>query len=60
MFKVLGALLLIYVGYCLKTGAVFARYGIWGRTYQRDAHVIGYWSAVGSYIALTFALLFVF
>jgi hypothetical protein len=60
MFKVIGALLLIYICYCLQSGAVFAKYGVWGRTYRRDAHATGYWGAMASYLVLTLSLFFVF
>jgi hypothetical protein len=60
MFKLLGALLALYVVQCLVTGAVFAKSGPWGRTYRRDEDSLGYWGAVGAYVVLVLALFFVF
>ena len=60
MFKALGAFIALYVICALTTGAVYARAGAWGRSYGRDTDPLGYWSAIGSYIVLVFALFFVF
>ena len=60
MFKLLGVLLAIYVAHCLITGAVYAKAGVWGRTYHRDKNTRAYWGAIGSYSVLVLALCFIF
>lgn len=60
MFKLLGVLVAIYIVHCLATGAVYAKAGSWGRSYRRDEHAYGYWSAVGSYSVLVLMLFFLF
>jgi hypothetical protein len=60
LFRVLGVLLGCYVAYGLATGAVYAKSGVFGRTFQRDADGLGYWSAIGAYALLSVALLFWF
>ncbi|HEU4600883.1 MAG TPA: hypothetical protein VFS24_02890 [Steroidobacteraceae bacterium] len=59
-FKLLGALLALYTVRSLATGSVYARSGIWGRTFRRDEDRLNYWGAIAAYCALSLALLFVF
>lgn len=60
MFKLLGALLALYIAQCLATGAVFAKSGLWGRTYRRDDDAFHYWCAIVVYAGLALALFFWF
>jgi hypothetical protein len=60
LFKVLGAAVTLYVVYGLVSGAVYARYRAWGRTFQREVDAAGYWSAIAAYTVLAALLLFVF
>jgi hypothetical protein len=59
-FKLLGAILVLYVAYALNSRAIYARRGIWGTTYRRDADPARYWSTLAAYTALSIALLFLF
>lgn len=60
LFKILGVLLALYVLQALSSGRVYAKSGIWGRTYYRDEDPWGYWSAVIAYGLLSPALVFLF
>ncbi len=60
MFRILGVLLALYVGRCLVVGDVYARAGLWGRTYLRTDDGWRFWSAIVAYSALALALCFVF
>jgi len=60
MFKILGALLALYVARCIVAGDVYGRSGLWGRSWRRDEDALGYWSAVGAYGALMLMLFFLF
>jgi hypothetical protein len=60
LFKLLGFLLACYVLRALSTGEVYARSGIWGRTFRRDEQPWSYRSAVVAYAMLSIALMFVF
>jgi hypothetical protein len=59
VFKVLGAAITCYVAYGLLTGAIYARYRAWGRTFYREDDAAGYWSAIAAYAVLAALLLFV-
>ena len=60
LFKLLGAAVVCYVVYALTTGAIFAKYRAWGRTFRRSEDAAGYWSAIVAYVVLAGMLLFVF
>ncbi len=60
IFKVPGVLLALYVGHALVRGAVYARTGIWGRSFRRDGEPWSYWSAIMAYSLLSLALMFIF
>jgi hypothetical protein len=60
LFEILGVLLACYVAQALRTGAVYARWRAWGRTFTRVDDAVRYWSAIGSYCLLSLALVFVF
>lgn len=60
MFKLIGALVLLYVGYSLCAGRTFAKRGAWGRELRRDEHPVGYWSTIAVYALLAVALFTVF
>jgi hypothetical protein len=59
-FKLLGAALVIYVAYALAYGRVYARHGVWGKSYSRDDDPWSYWSSIVVYVGLAVALLFIF
>ena len=60
IFRLLGVLLGLYVAYGLAHGEVYARSGVWGRTFYRDQDAWRYWSTIAIYCGLTVALLFYF
>jgi hypothetical protein len=60
LFKLLGAAVGCYVVHGLTTGAIYAKYRMWGRTFRRDEDAVGYWSAIAAYVVLAGMLLFVF
>jgi hypothetical protein len=60
MFRILGILVLGYVGYGLLTGQIYGRYHAVGRTFQRDADPWLYWSTLVVYFILAIALFFFF
>ena len=60
LFKLLGVLVACYVVQALASGAVYARSGVWGRTFRRAEDALGYWSALVAYSLLSLALVFVF
>lgn len=60
LFKVMGVLLACYVASALLHGTMYARSGLWGRTFRRDEHACRYWSAIVAYALLSLALIFVF
>jgi hypothetical protein len=60
LFQPLGVVVGIYVAYALVTGHVYAKSGIWGRTFQRDRDAWSYWSACIAYALLSAGLLFYF
>ncbi len=60
LFKVLGLALACYVVRALTTGMIYARSGVWGRTFRRDEDALAYWSAVIAYFLLSIVLLLVF
>jgi hypothetical protein len=57
-FRLLGVLLGLYVAYGVANGEVYARSGVWGRTFRRDEDSWSYWSTIVVYCGLTLALLF--
>lgn len=60
LFKLLGAGVACYVLWALTTGAVYARSRMWGRTFRRNEDPRGYWGAIGAYVVLALALVFLF
>lgn len=60
MFRILGVLVLCYVGHSFLTGEVYGRYHAWGRMFERDADPWHYWSALVAYSLLAIALLLFF
>jgi hypothetical protein len=56
----LGVLHALYVVRTKVAGAVYAKSGIWGRTFRRDDDRFGFWSAIVAYSLLSLAMLFVF
>jgi hypothetical protein len=59
-FKVLGLLLAGYVVMAVLSGAVYAKSGVWGRTFRRMDRPLRYWSAIAAYTVLSVALMFWF
>jgi len=60
LFRILGILLACYVVQSLMRGSVYAKSGIWGRTFTRDENPWHYWSAIVCYTLLSAALVFIF
>jgi hypothetical protein len=60
MFKLLGALLAMYVIYCVLRGETFAKQGPWGRTLRRDEGAARFRAVIGVYVLLSAALMFYF
>jgi hypothetical protein len=60
LFKLLGVLLAAYIALSLHRGEVYAKSGIWGRTYRRDDDAKNFWITIIVYILLSLALAFVF
>ena len=60
MFKLIGALLILYIAHALSTGRVFAKRGVWGASSKRDDEPVRYWSTIVVYAVLATALLFYF
>lgn len=60
IFQILGMCVAGYVAYSFMAGEVYAKSGVWGRTFRRDAEPWRYWGAIISYSALALALIFLF
>jgi hypothetical protein len=60
IFRLLAVLVACYVAFGLVTGEVYAKSGVWGRSFRRDEGGLGYWSAIGAYALLALMLGFVF
>lgn len=60
MFRILGIVLLCYVGYGFATGRVYGRYHAWGQSFSRDDDPWRYWSTLVIYLLLAFALILFF
>ena len=60
LFKALGLLLAGYVLTAILSGAVYAKSGVWGRTFRRTDRPLRYWSAIAAYTLLSVALMFWF
>lgn len=58
-FKSLGLMVAVYVAHSVITGAVYARHGMWGRTFRREDEPVAYWSAIAAYGALALMLVFI-
>ena len=60
MFKLLGAMVALYVVYALSVGEVYAKRGVWGATSKRGEEPFRYWSTIVVYSILSAALVLVF
>jgi len=60
VFKLLGAMVALYVVHALSVGEVYAKRGLWGATSKRSEEPIRYWSTVVVYGILSVALVLVF
>jgi hypothetical protein len=60
MFKVLGAILAIYVVFAAMSGEVYAKSGYKGRAISKHDEPRYFWVVIGIYAALSIALLTVF
>ena len=59
-FKALGLLVAGYVLMAVLSGAVYAKSGVWVRTFRRTDRPQRYWSAIAAYTLLSVALMFWF
>ena len=59
-FKLLGALLTLYIAYSVSIGKVYAKRGVWGAWSRRDDEPLRYWSTLAVYALLAAALLLYF
>ena len=60
LFKALGFVLAGYVVIAVLCGEVYAKSGVWGRTFRRMDGPRRYWSAIAAYTVLSVALVFWF
>jgi hypothetical protein len=60
VFKIVGAVVALYVLYALYAGEVYAKRGWWGATSKRGEQSLRYWSSIVVYTILAVALFFVF
>jgi hypothetical protein len=60
LFRALGLLLAGYIVVAVLSGAVYAKSGVWGRTFKRAEMPLRYWSAIAAYALLSLALMFWF
>jgi hypothetical protein len=60
MFRLLGLLLALYVGWAVLRGTVHAKRAHWGETIERDADPHRFWTVVAVYAGLAIALVFIF
>ena len=60
MFKVIGAVLAIYVCYAVVDGSVYAKSGPSGRSVLRDESPGYFWVVIAIYAALSVALVLLF
>jgi uncharacterized BrkB/YihY/UPF0761 family membrane protein len=59
MFRLLGVLLALYVGWSVLRGTIHAKRAAWGETIERDADPQRFWT-VALYVGLALALVFIF
>lgn len=60
LFTALGVLVAGYVVLAVLNGSVYAKSGVWGRTFRRLDQPLRYWSALAAYALLSAALIFWF
>lgn len=60
MFKLIGALLVLYTLFAAINGEVYAKSGVWGRTIRKVDEPTYFWIVIGIYAALSIALFLVF
>lgn len=60
MFKLLGAVLALYVLYAVYVGRVYVKHGPGGRAVWRDEEPRYFWVCVATYAGLTLALFTIF
>lgn len=60
LFQALGLLVAGYIVVAVLSGAVYAKSGVWGRTFRRAEKPLHYWSAIAAYALLSLALMFWF
>jgi hypothetical protein len=60
MFRVLGAVVVLYVLYAAVVGKIFAKAGIRGRLVHRTESPTYFWIVAACYVALGVALITVF
>ena len=60
MFKVIGAVLAVYVCYAVVRGSVYAKSGISGRSVRREDSPRYFWVVIAIYAGLSLALVVLF
>lgn len=60
LFKLIAALLVLYILYAINTGAVSARDKWWSKTILRDEDPAGFWEIIVLYSAIALVLAFYF
>ena len=60
LFRALGLLLAGYIVVAVLSGALYAKSGVWGRSFKRSEMPLQYWSAIAAYALLSLALMFWF
>jgi hypothetical protein len=60
MFRLIGALLVLYTLFAAINGEVYAKSGVWGRTIRKADEPTYFWIVIGIYAALSIALFVIF
>lgn len=60
LFRLLAVAIGCYVAWGLATGEIYAKSGLWGRTFRRNEDAWGYWSAIAGYSFLSLFLASIF
>lgn len=55
LFRIIGLLVALYALYAVVAGEVFAKSGIWGKTYTRRETPVNYWMTIVIYAGLAVA-----
>ncbi|MEZ5436191.1 MAG: hypothetical protein R3E67_06585 [Pseudomonadales bacterium] len=60
MFKMIAAVVALYVAYSIFRGEVFVKSGVWGKSLSREESPTEFWLAIVIYAGLAIALATVF